>query len=203
MENVEALYNQTYIDEGEGEIVLLLHGLFGKVTMWRNTIKALHDDYRVIVPRLPFFNDSIYRTSIDHLVSVLHEFIDWHQLTDVTLVGTDIGGQVAMCYANAHPENVKRVVLSGSSGLSENLPAWDNGFRNVDEQVKRAFFSDEFATFHVVKDVYNTVNTQIKKLHIKFFTQSSQETDISSFLKKLNVPVLLIWGCKTRLHRRR
>ena len=195
----EPLYSQSYIDQGEGDTVILLHGLFGKITMWRNTINALQDKFRIIIPRLPFFDDSIFRTNIRHLVTVLHEFIDWHQLTDVTLVGTDIGGQVAMCYANSYPERVKKIVLSGSSGLFENLPAWDNGFRNVDEQVKRAFFKDEFATFNVIKDVYNTVNTEIKKLHIKFFTQSSQETDVSSFLTTLKMPVLLVWGLQDKI----
>src|ERR1043165_4551370 len=88
---VEPLYNQVYVDSGDGQPVVLLHGLFGNIAMWRQTIQALQDSYRVIVPRLPLFEVPVHLANLDYLIEILHDFLDWHQLTDVTFVGTDIG----------------------------------------------------------------------------------------------------------------
>lgn len=200
---VEPLYNQVYVDTGDGQPVVLLHGLFGNVAMWRQTIQALQDSYRVIVPRLPLFEVPVHLANLDYLLEILHDFLDWHQLTDVTFVGTDIGGQIALCYAHLHPERVKRIVLSGSSGLFENLPVaekdYDKDFNSVHQQVKEAFYRKDFATPNLVDKVYKTVNTFSKGLHITSLARSSRKADISRFLHKLDTPVLLIWGLQDKI----
>lgn len=200
---IEPLYSQVYSDTGHGRPVLLLHGLFGNVAMWRHTINTLQQNYRVIVPRLPLFEIPVHRANLDNLLEILHEFLDWHQLTDVTLVGTDIGGQIALCYAERYPERVRNIVLSGSSGFLENLPVTvkdsDKGFDSVNNHVQAAFFKKAFATPNLVDKVYKTVNTFSKGLHIQFFSQSSRKTDISKFLYKLAVPVLLVWGLQDKI----
>jgi 2-hydroxy-6-oxonona-2,4-dienedioate hydrolase len=195
----EPLYNQAYVDTGEGNPVILLHGLFGNVTMWRATVNMLQPHFKVIVPKLPLFDIPIHRANIDHLVEVLHEFLTWRQLTNVTLVGTDIGGQVALCYAHLYPERVKKLILSGSSGLFENIPEFDSNYAHVHDQVRDAFYRKELATPNVIDKVYKTVNTASKGLHIKFFARSSQKTNITSFLYKLNIPVLLLWGLQDKI----
>jgi 2-hydroxy-6-oxonona-2,4-dienedioate hydrolase len=195
----EPLYSKVYVDTGEGHPIILLHGLFGNIAMWRPTISVLQQNFRVIVPRLPLFDVPIHRANIDYLVEVLHEFLNWRKLSNVTLVGTDIGGQVALCYAHRYPERVKKLVLSGSSGLFENIPVFDNDYANVHDQVRDAFYRKELATPNVIDKVYKTVNTGSKGLHIKFFARSSQQTNITSFLYRLNIPVLLIWGLQDRI----
>jgi 2-hydroxy-6-oxonona-2,4-dienedioate hydrolase len=199
----QPLYTQAYIDTGEGQPVILLHGLFGNLAMWRRTIQTLQHDYRVIVPRLPLFEVPIHRANITSLVEVLNEFLDWHQLTDVILVGTDLGGQIALCYANAHAHRVKKVVLSGSSGLFENLPSFNHNqnvdYEFVNDHVQEVFFRKDYATPGLVENVYRTVNTFSKGLHIAFLSRSSQSTDISQFLHKLSLPVLLVWGLQDKI----
>jgi len=194
----EPLYTQAYMDVGSGPVVILLHGLFGNLAMWRPTIQALQDNYRVVVPRLPFFGEPIFRTHVDNLVNALTEFIDWHQLTDVTLVGTDLGGQVALCYADKFPEHVDRIVLSGSSGLSENI-VYSMDYAAIRDQINQVFYENKFASFHLVNSVYQTMNTSINGLHVKYFAQSSQETEVSHILRFLKHRVLLLWGLQDKI----
>lgn len=196
---VDALYNQSYIDTGKGMPVILLHGLFGNITMWRSVINGLQKDYRVIVPRLPLFDAPIHRTSIQHLVDALHEFIDAHKLSNVSLVGTDIGGQVALCYANAYPNKVRKIILSGCSGLFENIPEFDGDYNNVYDHVREAFYREDLVTPNIVDKVYKTITTASNELHIKFLARSSQKTNLTSFLYKLNTEVLLIWGLQDKI----
>lgn len=186
------------MDVGQGPVVMLLHGLFGNLAMWRPTIQALQDNYRVIVPRLPFFGESIFRTNVDNLVDALHEFIDWHQLSSVTLVGTDLGGQVALCYSDRYPEHVRTIVLSGSSGISENV-AYSMDYSAIRAQIQQVFYENRFASFHLVNSIYQTMNTASNCLHVKYFAQSSQETDVTHFLRSLKLPVLLVWGLQDKI----
>jgi len=200
---IEPIYHQAYIDTGEGHPVILLHGLFGNLAMWRPTILALQRNYRIVVPRLPLFDIPIHRANVDNLVEILHDFLDWHQLTDVTLVGTDIGGQIALCYAFKHPERVRKIVLSGSSGLFENFPPAENDFSkdldSVHDQVLDAFYKKDLVTPNLVDRVHKTINTSSKELHITILAQSSNKTDISRFLSRLNVQVLLVWGRQDKI----
>src|SRR5882757_3021023 len=153
------LFNQTYIDTGDGPCVVLLHGLFGNLRMWKNVIDELKKDYRVIVPRLPIFELPIEHTNIKFLAKVLHDYLDWNQITDVTLVGHAIGGQVALMYTNLHPSNVRKIVLTGSSGLFENSPflkteATAGTYTFVDEKVREVFYDKAFVPGKLIKEVY-------------------------------------------------
>jgi pimeloyl-ACP methyl ester carboxylesterase len=194
----EPIYSQAYMDVGRGPVVILLHGLFGNLAMWRPTIQALQENYRVIVPRLPFFGEPIFRTHVDNLVNALADFIDWHQLSDVTLVGTDLGGQVALCYADRFRGQVRQLVLSGSSGLTENI-VYSMDYSSIRDQIQQVFYQNKFASFHLVNSVYQTMNTSINGLHVKYFTQSSQETEVSDILRELSHPVLLVWGLQDKI----
>lgn len=199
----EPMYTQSYIDTGKGTPVILLHGMFGNVAMWRNTVNALKNRYRVIVPRLPLYDVPIHRANVKYLTEVLNDYLDWYQLTDVVLVGTDIGGQVALEYANAFPQNVKKVVISGSSGLFENLPSLDQDFNkdydSVREHVQEAFFRKELVSKPVIDQVYYTINTFSKGLQISAFAKASKNNDVSHFLARLTTPVLMIWGLQDRI----
>ena len=48
----EGKYN--YIDQGEGEVLLLLHGLFGALSNWNDVLKHFSKNHRVVIPIMPF-----------------------------------------------------------------------------------------------------------------------------------------------------
>jgi pimeloyl-ACP methyl ester carboxylesterase len=144
----------------------------------------------------------IHRANVDYFVEVLHEFLDWHQLTNVTLIGTDIGGQIALCYAHAHPERIRKIVLSGSSGLIGSLPSYDvvyeKNYYTVHDKVKEAFYKPDLVKPNVVDKIYEKVNSS-KGLQISAITKSFRQSEISHFLSKLNMPVLLAWGLQDKI----
>jgi 2-hydroxy-6-oxonona-2,4-dienedioate hydrolase len=199
----EPLYSQSYIDTGKGRPVILLHGLFGNITMWRSTINALRSTNRVIIPRLPLFDVPVHRANVKHFVEILHEFLEWHRLKDVVLVGTDIGGQIALSYAYEHPDRVRKIVLSGSSGLFENFPPFDRDYEkdyySVHDRVAEAFFKQDLVKPNVVGMIHEAVNTYSKGLHISAIARSSRESEITHFLHKLKTPVLLVWGLQDKI----
>ncbi len=198
----EPLYSQSYVDTGAGFPVVLLHGVFGNLTMWRTTINSLRGDYRVVVPRLPLFEVPIHRATLGNLSEILHDFLDWSQLTDVTLVGTDIGAQLALDYSYRHPARVRKVIISGSTGFKDNLPELDPNARTYDAvqmQVEEAFHRKEMASRRVVDQVYNLVNASSKGLHISALSKSARDNGLTNILYKLQVPVLIVWGLQDKI----
>lgn len=104
-----------YLDEGEGEIPLILvHGLPTSSYLWRKMIPELSKNNRVIAIDLPNFGKSDKTgdtpCSGDY-AEYLNEFIEALNLTKVRFVNHDMGGFVAGLFAARYPEKVDAVAM--------------------------------------------------------------------------------------------
>jgi epoxide hydrolase 4 len=102
--------------EGEGSLVLLLHGFPETSRAWRKQMPALAERFRVVAPDLRGFGASdkpkgisAYRTPVlaDDIVALIHAFDAEH----AHIVGHDWGGAVAWAVAIEHPEAVDRLAV--------------------------------------------------------------------------------------------
>ena len=82
----------SYIDEGEGEVLLLLHGLMGALSNWDKVIEGFRGQYRVIIPILPIYDLPLLTTGVKSMAKYVHKFIKYKKLTDITLLGNSLGG---------------------------------------------------------------------------------------------------------------
>lgn len=104
-----------YVESGEGDPILLLHGLPANAYLWRNIIPNIDSNKKVIA--LDFLGFGKSSLPKDHNVSVevqykmLTDFIEAKQLKNVTLFIQDIGSLVGMLYAIREPQNVKGIAL--------------------------------------------------------------------------------------------
>jgi cis-3-alkyl-4-acyloxetan-2-one decarboxylase len=117
-----------YLDEGQGEPVLMLHGNPTWSFYYRDLVQALRTEYRAIVPdhvgcgRSDKPDDSRYDYVLASRVRDLEALIDHLQLGgNLTLVLHDWGGLIGMAYASRHPERVKRLVILNTAAFR--LPA--------------------------------------------------------------------------------
>ncbi len=103
-----------YVDEGEGPVVLFLHGNPTSSYLWRNIIPYVSDNHRAIAVDLIGMGDSgkpdILYTFADH-AAYLDEFIEVLDLQDITLVVHDWGSALGMRYARLNEENVSALVF--------------------------------------------------------------------------------------------
>jgi cis-3-alkyl-4-acyloxetan-2-one decarboxylase len=118
----------SYLDEGRGETVVMLHGNPTWSFYYRNLVLSLRESYRCVVPdhigcglsdKPPLGEyDYSLKSRIDDLEWLLEE----RGLTkDLTLVLHDWGGMIGMGFAKRHPERVKRIVASNTGAFP--LPA--------------------------------------------------------------------------------
>ncbi len=104
-----------YVDEGQGEPVVMIHGNPAWSFLYRHLIKRFRHDYRcVAMDHLGFgLSDKPKDWSYlpkDHAAN-LTQLIDTLGCTDITLVVQDWGGPIGLSYAVQHPDTVARLVI--------------------------------------------------------------------------------------------
>ncbi len=103
-----------YIDEGEGDPILFLHGNPTSSYLWRNIIAHLQPIGRCIAPDLIGMGKSD-KPDIDYYfddhVKYLEEFIEKMELKNITLVIHDWGSGLGFHYASRHEDNVRALVF--------------------------------------------------------------------------------------------
>src|SRR5215813_8813564 len=108
-----------YLEVGSGEPLVLLHGLFGALSNFEKLIEYFKSHNTVVVPMLPLLEMDILHTSVGGLAKFVHRFIEARGYQNVHLLGNSLGGHVALKHILKHPEHVKSLILTGSSGLFE------------------------------------------------------------------------------------
>ncbi|QQL48483.1 alpha/beta fold hydrolase [Mucilaginibacter ginkgonis] len=188
----------TYVDEGKGETLLLLHGLMGALSNWEKVIDEFKDRYRILIPILPIYDLPLITTGVKSLSKFVHKFVKYKGLENITLLGNSLGGHVSLIYSLAHQDRLKALVLTGSSGLYENafggsFPRREN-YEFVREKVAYTFYDPAVATKELVDDVYATINDRNKVIRILTMAKSAIRHNMAKDLHKIKIPVGLIWG---------
>ena len=188
----------SYIDEGEGDVLLLLHGLMGGLSNFDKVIEDFSKNYRVIIPMLPIYDLPLLTTGVKSLSKYVHKFVRFKKLSDIILLGNSVGGHVALIYVIAHPLMVKSLILTGSSGLYENAfggtyPKREN-YEFVREKVQYTFYDPATATKELVDEVYRTINDRHSVIRILAMAKSAIRHNMKKDLRKIKIRVALIWG---------
>ncbi len=113
-----------YLDEGQGEVILLLHGMAGSSQTWRSMIGPLSRRYRVVAPDLLGHGHSAKPRSdysLGAFAVSLRDLLDELGVAQATVVGHSLGGGVAMQFVYQHPDYARRLILIGSGGLGQDV----------------------------------------------------------------------------------
>ena len=187
-----------YVEEGEGEPLVLLHGLFGALSNFKDVIEHFRRTHMVIIPILPLFDLGILDTSVAGLAKHVQKFIDARGLDQVHLMGNSLGGHVGLVYTLKHQEKVKTVILTGSSGLFENgmgeTYRTRGDYEFMRKKVELTFYDPAIATKELVDEVYSIVNNRLKALKIIALAKSAIRHNLGDELKQITRPTCLIWG---------
>ena len=187
-----------FIEEGQGEPLVMLHGLFGALSNFEGLIEYFKNHYRVIVPVLPLFELDILHTTVGGLAKFVNKFLDARDLNGIHLMGNSLGGHVALIHVLKHPERIKSLILTGSSGLFENGMGDSYPKRGDYEYIKTktqlTFYDPNTASKELVDEVYSIVNNRIKAIKIISLAKSAIRNNLGDELNQIKVPTLLVWG---------
>ena len=187
-----------FIEEGKGPVLLLLHGLFGALSNWVDVVDRFSKNYRVVIPLMPIYSLPLLNTNVKALAKFVFDFIDHRNYSDLILIGNSLGGHVALVYVKDHPEKVKALVLTGSSGLYENAMGGTFPRREdydfIKQKVEITFYDPKTASKELVDECYGIVNDKGKLIRILSLAKSAIRHNMSDELKEINIPSCLIWG---------
>lgn len=187
-----------YIEEGEGEVLLLLHGLFGALSNFRWIVDEFKAKYRVVIPLLPIYEMNIFEATVNGLVRHVHGFTEIKNISSSIVIGNSLGGHIAQLYCLAYPEQVKALILTGSSGLFENamgntFPKRGN-YEFIKEKTEYTFYDPKTATKELVDEVFDICNNRSKAIRVISMAKSAMRENLAGDLHKIKCPVCLIWG---------
>ncbi len=187
-----------YVEEGSGEPMILLHGLFGALSNWTPVLKYFRNYFTVVIPLMPIYTMSSVEPSIEGLTLFIRDFIEFKKYEKVHLIGNSLGGHIALYYTLNYPHKTSKMILTGSSGLFEagmgqSFPR-RSSIEFIRERVEYTFYSPQTATQELVNEVFDIVNDNNKALRIIKIARSAQRQNLAHRLKEIEVPTLLIWG---------
>jgi pimeloyl-ACP methyl ester carboxylesterase len=188
----------TFIEEGEGEVLLLLHGLFGALSNWKDVIDRFSGSYKVVIPMMPIYDMPVLTTSVKGLAKFIEEFVEFKGYTNMTVLGNSLGGHVSLVYSLKNQHNMHSLVLTGSSGLYENAMGGSypkrGDYEYIKKKVEYTFYDPATATKELVDEVFEITNDRMKTLKILAMAKSAIRHNMRKEVNKIEVPVCLIWG---------
>ena len=203
-----------YIEKGEGQPVILLHGWFHDLQMWSRNIDALAESFKIYAIDLWGFGYST-REMLDWgyplMADQLLKFMDALGIEKATLIGQSMGAGTSILFCTQHRERVNKIVLETSGGMpnppllmtrisclphvGEFLFSLDGSRRGIlkrvfirDEKAIDGGFFEEITRFHQIR---GTTETLLDSLRKNFFDKLLPEI---KKLGEMDVPILIVWG---------
>lgn len=98
---------------GEGDPVLILHGMFGTLDNWQTIAKKLAEHFMVFIIDLRNHGRSPHSEDFDYTIMAndIREFMENNWIYEAYVVGHSIGGKVAMQLASENPDLVKKLAV--------------------------------------------------------------------------------------------
>ena len=212
-------YRIHYLDEGEGEAVVFLHGsgpgASGHSNFKGNYPRLVEAGYRCIVPDHIGYGFSDKPDDVDHPLSFFVECIlqtlDCAGVQKCTLVGNSLGGAIALGIALDYPERVEKLVLMAPGGLSElheyqQMPGMQKVFQvfGSGQAVSHEVMKDLFATGLMHDPRYATDELVAERMQIMQIMNGHVMATmkipvLTSRLAELDCPVLGFWGMDEKM----
>ena len=187
-----------YLEVGEGETLMLLHGLFGALSNFSGLIEKFRHTHKVVVPIMPLFDMDLLHTSVTGLAKYVEQFIEVRGYQNIHLLGNSLGGHVGLVYILKHPEKIKSLILTGSSGLYENAMGDTYPKRGDYEYIKnktaQTFYDPSVATKELVDEVFEITRNRLKVIKVLALAKSAIRNNLGAELNEIKQPTLLIWG---------
>lgn len=208
-----------YLDIGEGDPVLFIHGIGQSLYTWRNNLDFFaRNGFRVIAVDLPGFGYSghpnIYYTAEEYAL-VTESFIDALNLKRVNIVACSGGGIIALCFAAVNPKRTGKLVLISPGGPNANYPfsmkflsTWLGGtvskFYISESAIRNAlhsmFFDATLANEEVTEGYYAPFRNKNARETLSMCMTHFDDEYTRSLLKGIKSETLIFHGTEDKLH---
>ena len=200
-------------DEGEGEVIVLIHGTASSLHTWDQWTENLHRHYRVVRMDLPGLGltgpDRNDRYEVADDVRFIQALLNKMDVGQVHIVGSSLGGRIAWQFALELPQRVKSLTLINALGYKQE--SWPPPIQLAQWPVfdtLMSYISPRFMYAFGLRDVYYDASLVNEKLIDRYFELSRYPGNVAAFPKRVKarldqdeewisqvrLPTLVLWG---------
>ena len=202
-----------YKDEGEGEVIVLIHGTASSLHTWDQWQQQLSNQFRVIRMDLPGFGltgpDKMDRYEVTDDINFLKTLLAKLNIKQAHFVGSSLGGRIAWQYAIEYPEAVKTLTLMNALGYpQESWPPAIQMAMSPGMETIMPLVSSRFIFSQSLKDIYFNRELITEPTIDRYFELSLVAGNAEAFPKRVkaklddqwkkidqvSVPTLILWG---------
>ncbi len=206
-----------YLDQGNGPVLVLLHGSFSNMRMFDEMAEILSADYRVLRYDQPpvGFSGTVPEGFSLTMEAFLNEFLNALDLDEVSLLGTSSGGIIGYRFAATYPERLNALILSN---IPPSAPVDNEAARSrlplrlrwsMETCIKYAkpfsrtcwrdflltnFHRQERITDALVEQYYDLNRRPGTFVYTSMTAIMRDDSEVISYLEKVESPTLIIWG---------
>ncbi|EAR60832.1 alpha/beta fold hydrolase [Neptuniibacter caesariensis] len=173
-----------YQVHGEGEPLIILHGLFGTSENWGSQIKSLAEQFQVIAVdmrdhgRSPHTDEISYELMAKDIINLMEHL----QLEAAHIIGHSMGGKAAMQLALLHPDRIKKLIIVDIAPV-QYTPHHDDVFKGL--------FSVELPSLKSRGDADKQLANSIPELGVRaFLLKNLYKNENGEFSWRMNLPLL-------------
>lgn len=199
-----------YRREGNGPVLVLLHGFPATGSLWDEIPAKLSDRFTLIIPDLPGTGNSELEGEVTTLTEVAESIkaaLDDTGIDKAVIAGHSMGGYVALAFAQAYPATIAGVALVHSTAAADDPAKKDLRKKTIElirkggkDSFVRSFvptlFSSEFRNANPgrIEAQIAESSTMPEATMIAFYTAMMERKDSQDFIKTADTPVQWIIG---------
>ena len=205
-----------YRDEGEGQVILLLHGTFASLHTFDRWTNSLKKKYRVIRLDLPGFGltgpSRNGKYTVNSYMGFLTKFLDNLDVHKCHIAGSSLGGWLAWEFAALYPKRIDKMILIGAAGyfIDQRLPL---PFLMAQSQLLSRFMkhiTPKNLVARFVREVFGDPDKVTDELIDRYYDMLTRRGNRDAFvalantkyvmhadkIKGIKAPTLIMWGSK-------
>jgi len=207
-----------YVEEGNGEPLILIHSISQSIYTWRNIFSRLSLNYRVIALDLPGHGFSSrpenFSYTIEEQAKAIELFMDAINIESAHIMAFSMGSAYALQLAMDHPERIGKMVLIAPGGISPEMPmpikmldsslfggvaSMLYGMRTVEKVLTECYFDlTRTMSPEVVSEYYKTISDRESRRAMRESFHNYEDEPVVGRLRMLDAPVLMLQGSEDK-----
>ncbi|WP_020526981.1 alpha/beta fold hydrolase [Flexithrix dorotheae] len=210
-----------YKDQGDGDVILMIHGSPGSLFIWNKWAEILSKNYRIIRMDLPAFGitgpnrENDY--SLNYYINFVKSFVDKLELKKFHLIGNSLGGQITYEFTDKFPGLVEKMVLISPTSFNHvyetsMFPAMKiiqslvpkSGLNFITpkswiRQSLKQIYSDQKLITPSMVDLNHSLLLREGNRKALLGNIIEQSTNKENKVSEITTPTLLLWGEKDKI----
>lgn len=176
--------NLAYQQYGSGPPLVILHGIFGTGDNWTTFAKHMATNYTVYAIDQRNHGRSFHAEIFDYqtLANDLSDFLAFHQLGDVALLGHSMGGKVAMLFAHQFPHLVNKLVIVDIAPKQNQM--------EEHRKLLQSLLNLDLSLYNTRTEVENALQSNIPDFNTRQFLMKGIFRQNDGFAWRMNLPAL-------------